>query len=376
MKALLIYPISTDYAPNAGIIHKMEQQTAAFRALGFNALQLHTSRNGLCGDGQLVSPYWPKHPAFAPLHHRLSFYRKAYGVLARWRPDLIYLRYPLSTPATVSFIKAVKSELPRSKLVVEVPTYPYDQEAETIVQRVTSASDKALRRILKHWVDMVVTFHGRDEIFGIPCLQTANGISPEAITHRANRPTSGPIRAIAVANLARWHGYDRLIEGMVGTPDSEFKLRFVGDGPAKADLERLVRDRGLCGQVDFLGVRRGAELDELFEDSDVGIGSLGDHRRGLNVASSLKAREYCARGMPFVFSTSDPDFPPGHGGWLQLPANDRPIPLGKVVALANESRRSAALGQALRRYAEDRLTWQAKLTGLLNRLDVGAYDRP
>ena len=369
MKALLVYPLSTDFAPNAGIIQKMEQQTAAFEALGLETTQVHSSSSGLYRDGALHTPYWPRHARFAPLHHRIAFYKAAYQVAASWKPDLIYLRYPRSTPVTVSFMAALKARLPGAKLVVEVATYPYDAEVDTVPQRVAGAADKALRRTIKRWVDLIVTFHGWDEIFGVPCFKTANGISPEAIPLRTVRPRTGAVRALAVANLAAWHGYDRFIEGMAQYgPGVELDL--VGDGPAREGLERLAHERGLKDRVRFLGVRRGEELDTLFDQSDIAVGSLGDHRRGLQAASSLKGREYCARGIPFVFSTTDPDFPKGRGGWLEVSAADTPVPMQELVALAKEARANPAIGLALREYAEQRLSWRAKLAGLLARPEL------
>ena len=55
-------------------------------------------------------------------------------------------------------------------------------------------------------------------------------------------------------------------------------------------------------------MRHGEELDELFEQADMGIGSLARHRSGITHIKTLKNREYAARGLPFIYSEMDSDF--------------------------------------------------------------------
>jgi len=42
-----------------------------------------------------------------------------------------------------------------------------------------------------------------------------------------------------------------------------FRLKFIGDGPERRSLEKLVEDRGLCGETVFTGSRKGQELERL-----------------------------------------------------------------------------------------------------------------
>ena len=49
------------------------------------------------------------------------------------------------------------------------------------------------------------------------------------------------------------------------------------------------------------------ELDDIYNETDIGVGSLGRHRSGLHTMRALKNREYCAKGIPMIFSEDDPD---------------------------------------------------------------------
>jgi hypothetical protein len=65
-------------------------------------------------------------------------------------------------------------------------------------------------------------------------------------------------------------------------------------------------------------------LDELFEQADMGIGSLARHRSGITHIKTLKNREYAARGLPFIYSEMDSDFE-GKPYILKAKADESPI---------------------------------------------------
>ena len=46
-------------------------------------------------------------------------------------------------------------------------------------------------------------------------------------------------------------------------------------------------------------------MDILFDDCDIGIGSLGMHRIRMYDGYTLKLREYTARGIPYIFAYND-----------------------------------------------------------------------
>ena len=82
--------------------------------------------------------------------------------------------------------------------------------------------------------------------------------------------------------------------------------------------------------VMFHGVKTGLALDEIYNQCDIGIEVLGGHRKGIALSSSLKSREYAAKGLPFVTSCyidvfDDMDFV------LKFPADETPINMEAVV---------------------------------------------
>jgi glycosyltransferase involved in cell wall biosynthesis len=146
-------------------------------------------------------------------------------------------------------------------------------------------------------------------------LPIGNGIDLCEISAR-NRAPAWPdrtLRLIAVANVSFWHGYDRLLRAMRWRldqpgPRRAVELTIVGAGEALPGLQALVKELGISDIVRFAGPLRGEALYEAYCEHHVGVASLALHRKKLSRAAELKAREYCAVGIPFIAAGEDPDF--------------------------------------------------------------------
>lgn len=146
-------------------------------------------------------------------------------------------------------------------------------------------------------------------------VEIGNGVDVAAIEPRRTAPSwpAPALRVVAVASTAWWHGLDRVMRAMREYQDRnerefDVHLTIAGDGPALAPLRQLAESLRLTDQVTFAGNVVGPALQQLYEASHVAVSSLGLHRIGLTRASVLKAREYCAVGIPFIASGDDPDF--------------------------------------------------------------------
>ena len=115
--------------------------------------------------------------------------------------------------------------------------------------------------------------------------------------------------------------------------DREVIVHLAGGGNLLDQISRQVKDLGLSSRVVLHGALSQDELDVLFDQCTIAVGSLGLHRRSQNCRdSSLKTREYLAKGIPFiyagsvdVFETDSVDF------CLQFPSIEQPVDFFKVV---------------------------------------------
>jgi len=85
------------------------------------------------------------------------------------------------------------------------------------------------------------------------------------------------------------------------------------------------------------------------------------------VPKRVKVREYCARGIPFIIASTDPDFPDDFPYMMRVPANDEPIDIQKVIVFY-ERISSTNYVDEMRKYAEQNLSWERKLSPLIDEI--------
>jgi glycosyltransferase involved in cell wall biosynthesis len=191
-----------------------------------------------------------------------------------------------------------------------------------------------------------------------------NGISLQSIRLISKKDVVGDeFHIVGLANVSRWHGYDRLIEGLKNySGPVRVYFHVVGDGEEIPNLKFLTNKYGLDKQVLFHGAMRGQELDEIMNKYHLAAGALGIHRKNIKEAATLKSREYCARGIPFIEDSIDgdfKDFPFRH----QMQGDESPIDINTLIEFFNECAQND-YPRLMREYAEKNLTWDKKMKQL------------
>lgn len=72
----------------------------------------------------------------------------------------------------------------------------------------------------------------------------------------AGERAPGVLRLVSAGRLVRQKGFDLLIEAVASLADPTIELRILGEGPLEHELKALARERGVGGQVRFLGFQR------------------------------------------------------------------------------------------------------------------------
>jgi teichuronic acid biosynthesis glycosyltransferase TuaC len=169
----------------------------------------------------------------------------------------------------------------------------------------------------------------------------------------ARREAGAPFVFISVARLSPEKGHARLIEAFAeafgGDPGS--RLRLAGEGPIRAELERLCAVRGIAGQVDFLGLLPSARVRDELAVADAFVLASDVETFGVVVIEAL------ACGRPVIVTAS------GGPDHLVTAANGRVIPPRDPMALrdalirmrqeAGEYDRAAIRAEALRLYGPE-----------------------
>jgi glycosyltransferase involved in cell wall biosynthesis len=238
--------------------------------------------------------------------------------------QLVYARcFMNADPILIRFFKRLKSI--GIKAVMEIPTYPYDQEFMNSSWdiKLKLMIDRLFRKKLSKEMTAIVTFSDAERIFGQRTIRISNGVDFDSIPlHQYQAPADGSIHLVGVAEVHIWHGYDRLIAGLgeyyhhtpnprqvyfhiVGGvhPNERYKANEFHPG-----MQAIIDKYGIQDKIIFHGQLFGDDLDEVFNHSCFAIGSLARHRSGITIIKTLKNREYATRGIPFIYSEQDRDF--------------------------------------------------------------------
>lgn len=199
-----------------------------------------------------------------------------------------------------------------------------------------------------------------------PHVTIGNGIEVNKIKLR--KPPdfiNQELQLLCVATFSRWHAIDRLLRGLVLYEGSrKVRLCIVGDGPELHNLRIMVKDLKLDEYVIFTGILGGCILNDLFDKSHIAVGSLGLHRIDMKEGSILKAREYCARGIPFLYGCSDPDFPNDFPYIMRIAGDETPINIEEIICFAEKVYSDPEHHIKMRAYAEEKLDWSFKMKKL------------
>jgi glycosyltransferase involved in cell wall biosynthesis len=210
-----------------------------------------------------------------------------------------------------------------------------------------------------------------------PHITIGNGFNIDSVSVRKQVPNQGQhLHLLCVAYVSPWHGLDRLIRGIAAYKGpAKITLHIAGQGSEIPELKKLVNESDINEKVIFHGFLQGKDLDDLFNTCQIAVGSLGLHRIGLTEASILKAREYCARGIPYIIACSDPDFSNDFPYILRIPADETKVDVNNVIEFARRIREDPEHPQRMRAYAVEYLDWGVKMKKLKAFLET-QFERP
>lgn len=366
--AKMVYIVLTRHPLNPaglGIRNKIKMQLEAFDNAGYEPIYILFDQYRIyirecVGEKTLIKYGMTPHKLF----DKLTEY------IRQVNPEFIYLRYELIYKNWIDYFYRELGSLD-IKTVCEFPTYPYDSEYDDKDPRI--CTDRYYRQNLKNYFKISTNFEDIDEIMGIPSIPIRNGISTAVPLHSVrNNRAAAEIHMLAVANLAWWHGYDRIIEGMNQyiniEKNSEWKIYFhiVGEGPESPRLQKMVEDYGLGENILFYGnIYDKDRLNAVFDGKDIGIGSIGMHRHTRSSRGSvIKTAEYCMRGLPFMIDYDDVSFDDNAPYILKVSRDENPVSMHEVIAFAGKYA-NIQTAQEMRDYATGNLTWDTYINKII-----------
>ena len=236
--------------------------------------------------------------ALAEIAYNVPAWWRLRQAARRFRPDLIYERYNLFHLAGTWLARWTRVPL---FLEVNAPLAAERARfgglglpglAARLEAYVWRSADKvlAVTGVLKRIVERAGVPAGRIEV--VPERHRSRGIRRCAAQRASWRPRRPGLRRLR-ARLARTGRRDRRHGG--GTRRRPVDLIVVGDGPARAALERQAAALGLVDRVRFTGLRAREQIPALVAGFDIAL-----QPRVVDYASPLKIFEYMAAGRAIV----------------------------------------------------------------------------
>lgn len=252
--------------------------------------------------------------------------------------DCIYIRYQASDYQLIRMLKNIKKSNSKIKILVEIPTYPYDNEIILSFKNFPIVmKDRWNRKKLFKLVNRVITFSNDEEIFNISTIVLSNAVNVEKTSVKKITCPNEDINVIAVANYVFWHGYDRFIRGMHeyysrSLKHTKINLYMVGGGDEIEKYKKLVDLYNLQSYVKFCGKMDGKDLDEIYNKCEIGLDAMGRHRSEVFYNSSLKGKEYGAKGIPIVSGVeTELDSDRNYKYYLRVPADESNINMEIII---------------------------------------------
>lgn len=350
---------SCERKPKTGVGNKIQGQISAFNSLGIQCENYCVQRENL--------NLWKK------FQKRLF----VFGDGLDWKiteeirkADFVYIRKP--TPIShdfIQFLREVRCRNPHCKILMELPTYPYDKEFIYYWHRFPLLwQDRYWRKKLPLYLERIVTMENSKRIFGVEAISISNGIDLSAYREKKQNDTDS-FNIGCVAQLEFWHGIDRLICGMAEYQKKSSRkvhIYLAGEGTQLNGLKELAKEYRLEPFVTFLGALDRKQLyEQLYDRCDIAIEGLGMHRKdkGL-VSSSLKSREYLAVGIPFVSSGCDIAEDEAVDFCFKAPPDETPTNIDALITFYDnlmQKETKAQLTERIREYAQNKVSWEKSM---------------
>ena len=337
---------------------------------------IETIPNQCCIDQGKINGFWG----------RLLFYKYIYQWIIQNKIDILYIRFDhLDTIMLLFFKKLHKANV---KIILELPTYPYSGErdqrhnellkkrryVEYTIKRIVAKVEERNTKFVSRYINKIITYTYDGIIWNTPTLCIENGVDCDCVKIRESSHASDEIILCCVANLSPWHAIDRVVEGLKNYYNScdrrnKVFLWLVGEGQETQNIRLMTTKYKLEDHILFLGPKTGSDLENIMEQVDLGVGTLGLYRIGLPWGSTLKSKEYCAAGLPFIYSSREKALKGDEPFALKFEDNDSPIDMQLVIDFANKVRNDMSLRKLMRKKAEEEYSWKALTKKIMENID-------
>lgn len=248
-----------------------------------------------------------------------------------------------------------------TKILYEIPTYPLDKYDSFLINFSQKIEMFYFNLFIKKYITLIPVILQNDIKRDPKMISISNGIDYNKFQHTNDKKPvlDNTFHMLIVAHVLPWHGYDRLIKSI---KEYQGKKKIVVDiygdkNQEIKNLEELTKQLNLTKQVYFKGEEKLENILKGIDKYHIAIGSLGYHRRDGKYDTSIKNKEYCAMGLPFVTSSIDLSFPKDFKYLYKVESNDNAFEIEKIIdwyqSISKENYK-----KEMKKYAKEHLEYE------------------
>lgn len=299
--------------------------------------------------------------------------------------DAVYIRLPGFIDS--SFRRTIKLfKRNGTKVLLEIPTYPIKGELENnlkyyvkrgkifglLIRVFLYCMHGVYAKFAHRYIDKIVTFMPYEKIWNIEVIYIDNGVNTEEC-HAVQKTIHEGINLIVVANIAKWHGIDRLILGLkdyYNHQDYKEKVYFliIGETELVDELKQYSKELGVFDYCRFLGRKEGEALYLEYCKADIAVGSLGMHRINVMDGSTIKIKEYCSLGIPFIYAYNEREIDDNFKYALKLKADESAINIFQIIDFFKDLEMDEKKSIEMHEFAERRFSWKKQMKYVLENI--------
>ena len=217
----------------------------------------------------------------------------------------------------------------------------------------------------------IATYESKAANLNYKTLVLGDAVQTKKFAIKSNLKLEDEFRIVflkGAVTSADFNGLDRVFKG-IKMYKGLFNIKFYLFGKNLVAEKSLIEQLGIGDHVICSDFIQKEQTDIVINNVHLGIGALAVHRKGLKSTSTIKTREYFARGLPFVYGHNDPDFSnniEAQKFCLELEASEQAIDFTQIINWYQEIIQEENLQSEMHQYAEKHLDYEVKMGKLVS----------
>lgn len=288
---------------------------------------------------------------------------------------LIYIRHMIPSVKLIALLRW--STKMRIKVLYDIPTYPYYAEQF----RNSNRKYRTLGRLtldtifwpcIYNYITKLVVIKSNSQIHMYKkMIEITNGADVDSVVEKKYAPmVPDKVSMVTVGTLYPYHGYDRVMKGLFEYNRKKnvipVEFHIVGESPTIEIMKNQVQELGLKN-VFFHGIKTTQELNVMYDEYDIGLGSVSLHRRNADIDTTIKVIEYYCRGVVVATSGKSPMDQYDTQMTIHVVDDDNPLDISLLI---DEYRKiSTEKKKEISKLGKEKFSWDYIMSQLCTHID-------